>query len=291
MSFEERCWQRPETIMASPAEPVTLSREELYELVWSTPTRKLAPRFGLSDSGLAKTCREMRIPLPWRGYWAQLSAGKKVQRPVLGVLPVGSPARLQSVTLGPGNGRSGAEPEIVAGARVAEAKPENLIKVGDRLYRPHPLVQRTRDVLRQASKDERGILFAWRESYLDIRVSKASLDRALRIMDAAVKAIEARGFSVYVTSGDNRETRVRAFDEEVAFRLEERTSRSERELEPGESYVYPRYDFQPTGTLVLQIESYLGGDLVSRRDAGPGHACGDRERRFRADGYRHAAAR
>jgi hypothetical protein len=32
------------------------TRQELYDLVWSTPMVKLAKEFGLSDVGLRKTC-------------------------------------------------------------------------------------------------------------------------------------------------------------------------------------------------------------------------------------------
>jgi integrase len=59
------------------------SRSELYELVWSTPVSSVAAKFGVSDVGLAKTCRRAGIPLPERGYWAKLAAGQPVQRRVL----------------------------------------------------------------------------------------------------------------------------------------------------------------------------------------------------------------
>jgi hypothetical protein len=36
--------------------PFTLSREDLYELVWSKPMRELAKDFGISDVALAKRC-------------------------------------------------------------------------------------------------------------------------------------------------------------------------------------------------------------------------------------------
>jgi hypothetical protein len=42
----------------------SLSRRQLYDLVWTTPIRKLAREFGLSDVGLAKTCRRYDIPRP-----------------------------------------------------------------------------------------------------------------------------------------------------------------------------------------------------------------------------------
>lgn len=66
---------------------VTLTREQLYEQVWSEPIRTLAKRYGLSDVGLAKTCRRPKVPLPGRGYWAKSAAGHPVKRMPLPGLP------------------------------------------------------------------------------------------------------------------------------------------------------------------------------------------------------------
>jgi hypothetical protein len=63
--------------------PFTLSREDLYELVWSKPMRDLAEDFGISDVGLAKRCRRLGIPVPGRGYWARVDAGQQPHRPKL----------------------------------------------------------------------------------------------------------------------------------------------------------------------------------------------------------------
>ena len=49
---------------------IELSRQELYERVWSAPVSKIAPEFGLSDVGLAKACRRLKVPIPSVGYWA-----------------------------------------------------------------------------------------------------------------------------------------------------------------------------------------------------------------------------
>ncbi len=40
------------------------TREELYEQVWSAPMQTLALGYGLSDVGLAKTCKRMVILFP-----------------------------------------------------------------------------------------------------------------------------------------------------------------------------------------------------------------------------------
>lgn len=54
------------------------TRQQLYDLVWAEPMKSLAARHGLSDTGLAKACKNADIPRPPRGYWAKLAAGKKV---------------------------------------------------------------------------------------------------------------------------------------------------------------------------------------------------------------------
>src|SRR5215470_6470577 len=63
--------------------PLTVSREDLYELVWSKPMRDLAKDFGISDVALAKRCRRLGIPVPGRGYWARVEAGQQLHRPQL----------------------------------------------------------------------------------------------------------------------------------------------------------------------------------------------------------------
>lgn len=52
------------------------SREELYELVWSRPLGTIAASLGVSDVAVGKACRKADIPLPQRGYWAKMQAGK-----------------------------------------------------------------------------------------------------------------------------------------------------------------------------------------------------------------------
>lgn len=69
--------------MTDDKKPMTLSREDLYELVWSKPMMELAKDFGISDVALAKRCRRLGIPVPGRGYWARVDAGQIPYRPKL----------------------------------------------------------------------------------------------------------------------------------------------------------------------------------------------------------------
>lgn len=58
--------------------PSVFTRQELYDLVWSQPVQSLAKKLSISDRGLAKVCAAANIPVPARGYWAKLQAGKAV---------------------------------------------------------------------------------------------------------------------------------------------------------------------------------------------------------------------
>lgn len=75
----------------------TFSRQELFDLVWSEPTRTIAKRLGISDVGLAKACRRADLLLPPRGYWAKLAAGKTVRKPQL---PPRGPGMSDQIGLG-----------------------------------------------------------------------------------------------------------------------------------------------------------------------------------------------
>ena len=70
--------------------PPPLTREALYELVWTTPLSALAARWGLSRNGLAKICDRLLVPYPGRGYWNT----QRAERPSLPPAPPGVDTRL-----------------------------------------------------------------------------------------------------------------------------------------------------------------------------------------------------
>jgi hypothetical protein len=61
----------------------TVTREQLYDLVWSEPMHRLAKRIGISAGPIAKHCRKLGVPIPDRSYWNKLTAGKSVTRVTL----------------------------------------------------------------------------------------------------------------------------------------------------------------------------------------------------------------
>lgn len=60
-----------------------LSREEIYQRVWSISMVQLAQEFGISDVALKKHCKKRNIPTPARGYWARIEARQRIKKPRL----------------------------------------------------------------------------------------------------------------------------------------------------------------------------------------------------------------
>jgi len=81
----------------------------------------------------------------------------------------------------------------------------------------HPLVAQARSLLGKGQGDDRGILWT-PEPCLDVRVSKESLDRALRIMAGLIRVIEDAGFSVSVETRDRKhQTFAKIHGEEIRY--------------------------------------------------------------------------
>ncbi len=57
-----------------------ITRQALYDQVWSTPMAKLAKNYGVSDVALAKICKKLNVPYPRRGYWRRKETGKTVKQ-------------------------------------------------------------------------------------------------------------------------------------------------------------------------------------------------------------------
>jgi hypothetical protein len=243
---------------------VALTREQLYDMVWSEPIRTVAARYGLSDRGLAKVCIRLHVPVPGRGYWQQKAVGKKVRQPPLKPLPASTPPNEREVTLSPrdSTARRARSSQAVAEQRALESAPEHLIQVPGHLTAPHPLVERTARALQRRKADERGLLYPSLKRSIDVHVSKASVDRALRILDALVKALESRGYAITCPLEGPRRTIVAIDGEEIGVSLEEKVDASviperkpslPRRLEYSFLRQTPRYDYTPTGQLILRI--------------------------------------
>ncbi|HET7552354.1 MAG TPA: hypothetical protein VFK04_13780 [Gemmatimonadaceae bacterium] len=241
-----------------------LTREELYELVWSEPMQTLGPKFGISDVGLKKTCKRLRIPTPGRGYWAKKSAGVAPRRTPLPKLPASVPASQLSVVFGrpprPGPAELAEATGPIADQQRHEALPEHHIQVAEVLTDPHKLVAASVQLLRHAKADAQHRLIPRGKKCLAVAVTLGTADRAMLVYDALLKGCEERGWAVAVTERDQDSTTITVGEDPVSIGIEERVDRVERRPDPKDKRVYwsKEYDYVPTGRLTMRIEhSYL----------------------------------
>ncbi len=245
---------------------VALTREQLYDIVWSEPIRTVATRYGLSDRGLAKICVRLHVPVPGRGYWQQKAVGKKVRQPPLKALDPDTPPSERAVTLGPrGSSARRTTSETVAEQSALESAPDRLIQVAAELNDPHPLIERTARALRRRKPDERGLRHPSLKRCLDVHVSTALIDRALRILNALVRALEGRGYAITCPVEGPHRTVVVVDGEQINVCLEEKVDQAvipepksilPRRLEYSFLRPSPRYSYTATGQLILRIADH-----------------------------------
>lgn len=243
---------------------IKLTREELYKRVWSTPATKLAKEFGVSDVALGKICKKLNIPKPYPGYWQQLAAGRRVHKEPLPPIKQGMPAVTYIYPHQPAVPFQPENPEVLAQIE-RESQPVNSITVAETLHGAHPLVRYTRQVLEKDKPDDYGMLsWSWNQRCMNVRVSKTALHRALRIMDALLKALEARGHSAEASKDGPMATYILIGAEKVKVRMSEKATRSERELTTEEKKkpvhtTLNRWVYSPSGKLTFEIDEYCNG--------------------------------
>jgi hypothetical protein len=238
---------------------------------------KLAPKYGISDVGLKKICRILNIPTPARGYWARVQNNIRVEKTPLPKPKPGQPTTYtiqKQDMIQAGNGDEEEKLSEQAIEWLAKINRRAALTVSKRLANPHPLVAKTRDILSKAETDQYGVLIgAWKKQYLDIRVSPGSLARALRIFDAILKFFEREAIPVIVRNEyRNRDSHVTIFKEKVNFFIREPSKQTDHQLTDkekeelkryGHAYTH-KYDYIPTGKLVLEIDGY-GPRCVTKR--------------------------
>jgi hypothetical protein len=244
------------------AETITLTRQQLYDQVWSIPMVRLAKTLNLSDVGLAKVCRKHLIPCPPVGYWAKKQHGKKVRQTPLP--PCDDPG-LQSIRFYQNTPQSArpevpvVEPEYDPDVMNALARIRTIekVEVKTELRNLHPLVQSTREAFREAIPDQHNLLFPHREEgdeVISVHVAQESVKRAMLYLDALIRTFEKVGGSVEIkTERWHFETRIRILGESpMVIRLRERYRQKEK---PKEAKTRPwdnRMDYFPSGLFVLE---------------------------------------
>jgi hypothetical protein len=165
-----------------------IAREKLYEEVWAEPMTKVAARYNVSSSFLARVCKRLNVPRPERGYWAQLAVGKASPKPDLPEARPGDELEWSRDS----------EPRRVP--RALPKPPEVAAQSArdPRRIRParHGLLVGAHEHFQAARVSDSGYLRPTKRRLVDVFATKATLDRALDLANALFLALEDRGHRV-----------------------------------------------------------------------------------------------
>jgi hypothetical protein len=177
---------------------MAISREQLYQQVWTEPMTAVAKQYKVSSSFLARICSRLNVPRPPRGYWAKRKVGQALSQPPL-------------LEAGPGH-----ELEWAPGGGVFRAGARPL---------PRPPAKRRRKTELDAAtpSTEHRLVFAVRPHFEnvypqsrwsvefprpykrllpDVIVSAEALERALALANVLYLGLEHEGYAVTFAPGD-----------------------------------------------------------------------------------------
>ena len=190
------------------APPKAITRQDLYNLAWQEPMLRVAERFGVSSSYLARVFTEMRVPRPAPGYWAQREFGKAPPTPEL------PPARPGDLTeWSPGTGVGTVVRTVTKAIRAAKVSavgeidvetadtPRARIKIstGGRtaaVSKRHELLTGVKPLFLKTRNVENDILRPFKRLLVDVMTSEATLDAALDAAQVLFETLNRRGFHV-----------------------------------------------------------------------------------------------
>lgn len=178
-----------------------VNREDLYGQVWKEPMTKVAKKYGVSSSYLARVCETLGVPRPERGYWAKLAAGKCVRIPAL---PEAKPEHdlIWSRSSVPQPDRNIVTPRPYRSdrTRAVRKKPTEIPSI-------HPLLRDVRALFLKGRRTRNGYLKPHKWNLVDIITFEKSLDSALKVANAVFLEFYQRSWTVKLEASNYRFSR------------------------------------------------------------------------------------
>ena len=195
------------------------SRQELYNLVWTEPMSVLSKKFGLSDVGMSKACRRANIPIPERGYWNKVYAGKAVMK---AQFPIRGLGQSDNVFIG-GNHWERPKIDLEKGPPIFDEPLEMVIAraksilskitIPKTLSKPHSLIAKllAADEVRKAKNSP----YSWDGPIFDSPWEK----RRLRILNAIFSALQQAGCKSDIRDKEAKEVSCVVSDQKLGITL------------------------------------------------------------------------
>jgi hypothetical protein len=183
--------------MSDPRRLAELSRQELYDLIWSTPVTQVAADFGVTEATVKNHCNNRRIPRPTLRYWSKIAAGIKPRK----------------------------KPLPPSAKEVFETKAQRRIPKSLALPEPgtplHPLAAEMLAALKKIKPDYKNLIRLKETNFPEVTVSKALLERAARTFHVLLNELEPLGIEFKKFPGKHDPGYFRWGQDRLFFTIEE----------------------------------------------------------------------
>jgi len=235
--------------IVNPMEKQTITRQELYTMVWQESLTAISKRLNIQYSHLRKICKEMLVPVPPNGHWSKLQFNKPVEILELPQDYSGT----NEITMYPSPNAIGNPDNLTLhkkpATKVTDDNVTLLFKVPKTLTNPDDMIVKAQKQLAEYTfnaHNDHGMVRA--EGAINIRVSRLNIGRALRFMDTLIKLLKANGHII-----EERYSRALYIDgEQQEIKLMEKTQK----LDPVKPYGFATYE--STGLFYFEIRGSMG---------------------------------
>lgn len=185
-----------------------VTREELYEAVWAESVHSLSAKLGISDVGLAKIARRLKVPIPGRGHWARGPMSRKLLQEPLPEADRQTPAVYSTSQITGGEQR-----------QMDEEARQRLTYLGMVIPKVAPRepgapfsveLEASRPLLVAAGLESEGIRL--KNVCADVAVTPEQVDRALGILQSISEALGRAGLVLEQTPPDPKNRDVYGYE-------------------------------------------------------------------------------
>ena len=157
-----------------------------------------------------------------------------------------------------------------------EKNPANKIIVAEPLVSPHRLVSLMSEKLYGRKNNISADPDRWLDSGSFISVTTGTADRALRIADTLIKALDARGYQLCIEKGHHL-SHVTVLNEQISISIQETTKQVPHKPTPEEVrqkkqhswMTYHKYDYVKSGELIIKLTSGTSQSTISDKIGKP----------------------
>ena len=208
----------------------SMTRQQIYDLIWERPVSKVAPELGLTVARLSNICRKHDIPMPVAGYWAKREWGKPVERQQLPAVSEDKGERVDFV-------ETPVPPSVIAATKAPPPRTRVI----------HPAVQVTMRLARSAPLDRRGLALLANPDAFRMLASPALFERVGVVLAHFTAAATGKGVKFFDAGGV---LAAHADGESIEVKIWEATRREPR---PKATPHDREWDYVPSGNLQIQI--------------------------------------